>query len=168
MTVGFCTQPTNGTFWDTMTDRVRSVRILKMKTCKAIVLLWFTLLLATAPTVFGGTAVTNNLPANTAIINIDARQDGAANYNGDQSLWYKPFFSAPATQLVSYAVQPGTYSFRVINPADAAQMFPTLTGAQTNQMFSAWSYNSPWIEDYLVFPGAAATDISIPQLFDGA
>jgi hypothetical protein len=118
--------------------------------------------------VFGGTVITNNLPANTAIINIDARTDGAANYSGDQSLWYKPFYSAPATQLLAYAVQPGTYNFRVINPADAAQLFPTLTGAQTNQMFTAWTYNSPLTENYLVFPGAAASDVTIPQLFDGA
>src|SRR4029079_14321157 len=87
-----------------------------------------------------GTVITTNLPENTAIININARQDGAATYNGDQSLWYHPFFTGVATQLVAYAVSPGTYSFRAINPADAARDFPGLTPDQTNQIFTAWTY----------------------------
>jgi len=51
------------------------------------------LLLAASPqaAALGGTVITANLPANTAIVNIDARADGAASYNGDQSLWYQPF-----------------------------------------------------------------------------
>jgi hypothetical protein len=28
---------------------------------------------------------------------------------------------------------------------------------------SAWTYNSPWLKDYPVFDGAAATNSSIPQ-----
>jgi hypothetical protein len=112
--------------------------------------------------------ITANVPENTAIINIDARQDGAAVFNGDQSLWYRPFFTGGATQLLEYAVAPGTYSFRVINPADAAKDFPGLTTDQTNQIFTAWTYNSPWILDYLVFDAAAETNSSLPQLFDGS
>jgi len=112
--------------------------------------------------------ITTNLPENTAIININARQDGAATYNGDQSLWYHPFFTGGATQVVEYAVSPGTYSFRAINPADAARDFPGLTPDQTNQIFTAWTYNSPWILDYLVFDAAAETNFSLPQIFDGS
>src|SRR5947209_19287417 len=115
-----------------------------------------------------GTVITTNLPENTAIINIDARQDGAATYNGDQSLWYHPFFTGGATQLVEYAVAPGTYSFRAINPADAARDFPGPPPDQTNQMLTAWPYNSPWILDYLVFDAAAETNFSLPQIFDGS
>jgi hypothetical protein len=46
-------------------------------------------------------------------------------------------------------------------------MFPALTSTQTNQIFTAWTYNSPWILDYLVFDSAALTNFSLPQLFDG-
>ena len=105
---------------------------------------------------------------NTAIININATQDGAATFNSDQSLWYHPFFTGGAAQLLEYTVQPGSYSFRVVNPADAAQMFPALTAGQASQIFTAWTYNAPWVTDYLVFDGAAAANTSIPQLFDGA
>jgi hypothetical protein len=115
-----------------------------------------------------GTVITNNLPANTAIININARQDGAAAFNVDQALWYGPFFTGGATQLVQCAVAPRRYSFRVVNPADAAGLFPGLTSAQTNQIFTAWTYNSPWVLDYLVFDAAAATNSSMAQLFDGS
>ena len=37
-----------------------------------------------------------------------------------------------------------------------------------NQIFTGWTFNSPWLEDYLVFDAAAATNASLPQLFDGA
>jgi hypothetical protein len=120
---------------------------------------------AAGPELFGGTVITTNLPANTAIINIDARADGAASYNGDQSLWYHPFNTGGS--LLEYTPQAGTYSFRVVDPADAARLFPALTSAQTNQIFAAWTYNSPWIENYLVFDSAAATNYSIAQIFDG-
>ena len=118
-----------------------------------------------APPVWGGTVITDNLPANTAIVNISGTQDGAASYNSDQSLWYQPFNTGGT--LLEYTVQPGAYGFRVVNPADAARLFPALTPAQTNQIFTAWTYNSPWIEDYLVFDGAAATNSALPQIFDG-
>lgn len=115
-----------------------------------------------------GTVITNNLPPNTAIININAKQDGAATYNPGQSLWYRPFYTGGATQLLKHAVSPGRYSFRIVNPTDAAALFPVLTPTQTNQIFTAWTFNSPWVTDYLVFPGAAETNFSLPQLFDGA
>jgi hypothetical protein len=119
-----------------------------------------------APQLHAGTVITNNLPANFAIINIDARADGSASYNSDQALWYRPFTTS--TNLLQYTVQAGSYNFRVINPADAARLFPALTPQQTNQMFTAWTFNSPWATDYLVFDSAAATNNTMPQLFDGA
>lgn len=115
---------------------------------------------------FAGTVITANLPPNTAIINIDGRADGAASFSGpNQSLWYQPFNTG--SSLLEYTVQAGTYNFRVINPADAAQLFPSLTSGQTNSIFTAWTYNSPWTEDYLVFDSSAAVNSSVPQLFDG-
>ena len=117
------------------------------------------------PELLGGTVITTNLPTNTGIINIDARADGAASFNGDQSLWYHPFNTSGT--LLEYPIPSGTYSFRVVNPADAERLFPSLTAQQTNQIYSAWTYNSPWILNYLVFASAAATNYSIPQLFDG-
>jgi hypothetical protein len=128
-----------------------------------------TLFLGVAP-VYGlapahaGTVITANLPADTAIVNIDARQDGAANFNGDQSLWYHPFGNGAPP---AYTVQAGAYHFRVVDPADAKQMFPALTSDQTSQIFTAWTYNSPWILNYLVFDAAATNNFSLPQLFDG-
>jgi hypothetical protein len=115
-----------------------------------------------------GTVITSNLPPNTAIINISATADGAAAFNGDQSLWYQPFNVVGPAQLLEYTVQPGTYGFRVIDPTDAARLFPALTSTQTNQIYTAWTFNSPWVTDYLVFDRAAATNSSMPQLFDGA
>ena len=118
---------------------------------------------------FGGTIITSNLPANTAIVNISGTQDGAAVDSGANApLWYQPFFTGGATQLLEYTVQPGTYGFRILNPADAAQLFPALTAAQLSQIFTGWTYNSPWATDYLAFDSAAATNSSLPQLFDGA
>ena len=126
------------------------------------------LLLAASPqaAALGGTVITANLPANTAIVNIDARADGAASYNGDQSLWYQPFNSGSA--LPQLTLPAGTYQFRVINPADAASLYPALTLVQTNQIYTAWTFNSPWVEDYLVYDSSALTNSSVPQLFDGA
>ncbi len=126
------------------------------------------LAISVLPSVFGGSIITANLPAGTAIVNINARQDGAGSYNGDQSLWYNPFFTGGATQLLEYSVQPGTYTFQVINPAAAAIAFPALTPTDLSQIYTAWTYNSPWITDYLVFDIAAASSGSVPQLFDGA
>ena len=110
-----------------------------------------------------GTVITNNLPSGTTIVNIDARADGAGNYNGDQSLWYQPTSTAPSITLPA-----GTYRFRVINPTDAATLYPNLTSAQRSQIYTAWTYNSPWIEDYLVFKSSALNDPNEFQLFDGA
>ena len=114
----------------------------------------------------GGTVITANLPANTAIVNIDGRADGAASFDGGQSHWFHPFNTG--STLLQLTVQAGTYSFWPINPADAAARFPALTSGQTNQIYTAWTYNSPFILDYLVFDSSAATNFSVPQFFDGA
>jgi hypothetical protein len=116
-----------------------------------------------------GNVITTNLPANTAIVNINAKQDGSATYSGvNQDLWYQPFFTGGASGLLQYAIQPGTYSFRLTTPSLAAAQFPGLTAGQLSQMFTAWTYNSPWATDYMVFDSAAATNFSLPQLFAGS
>jgi hypothetical protein len=115
---------------------------------------------------YAGTVITNNLPTNVAIINIDARADGSAGYNGDQSLWYRPVNTGGT--LLQYTVSAGGYNFRVIDPVDAVRFFPALTPQQTNEIYTAWTFNAPWATDYLVFDSAAATNASLPQLFDGA
>jgi hypothetical protein len=114
-----------------------------------------------------GTVITN-LPGNAAIINIDARQDGALSYDGGQDNWYHPFFTGGATSLLQYAISPGTYTFQLTNPTLAATQFPTLTSGQLAQVFTAWTFNSPWITDYFVFGSTGATDFSVPQIFAGA
>jgi hypothetical protein len=116
-----------------------------------------------------GTIITANLPANEVIINISGTQDGSANYSGvNQAFWYEPFSTLGAASLLEYTMQPGTFGFRVIDPADASQMFPSLTSTQLSQIYTDWTYNSPWVTDYLVFDGSAATNSSVYQLFDGA
>ena len=47
---------------------------------------------------------------------------GAAAYNGNQPNWYSPFSD---TTLPSISLPAGTYSFRIVNPADAASLFPS-------------------------------------------
>jgi hypothetical protein len=78
-----------------------------------------------------------------------------------------PFSPAARPNCWNTRCKPGTYGFRVIDPADALAMFPALTPGQTNQMFTAWTYNSPWATDYVVFD-QSATNNTTPQLFDGA
>jgi hypothetical protein len=115
-----------------------------------------------------GTVITTNLPTNRAIVNINAKQDGAASWNSGQDSWYQPFFTGGATSLLQYSIQPGTYSFRMTNPTLAAAEFPTLTAGQLGQIFTAWTYNSPWITDYFVFDAAGASNPSVPDIFAGA
>ena len=68
---------------------------------------------------------------------------------------------------MEYTVQPGTYEFRLTKPSLAAAEFPLLTTGQLQSLYTAWSYNSPWITDYLVFDTSAATNASEAQLFAG-
>ena len=113
-----------------------------------------------------GTIITANLPSNTAIINIDARADGAATFNGSQSLWFHPFNTS--SSLLEYTIQPGTYNFRIVDGTDAGSLFPSLTAPQISSIFTAWTFNAPWVTDYLVFDSTAATDFSKSQLLAGA
>jgi hypothetical protein len=119
------------------------------------------LLLAAAligPCALAGTIIDTNLPANDIIVNINAQADGAALYNGvNQNLWYQPFNIGGS--LLEVTLQPGTYSFRVIDQTDAASMFPSLTSGQVNEIgVGGWTFNSPWSTDYIVFDSSAATN----------
>jgi len=101
-------------------------------------------------------------------VNIDAKQDGAASFDGGQDNWFHPFFTGGATSLLQYTISPGFYTFQLTNPTLAASQFPSLTSGQLGQMFTAWTYNSPWITDYFVFDSAGASNFSVPQIFAGA
>ena len=114
-----------------------------------------------------GTIITLNLPAGDTIVNIGGTTDGAAASGGpNQDLWYQPFNTS--SQLLEVTLQPGTYSFRVLNQTDAAILFPLLTGAQLAEMGGAWTFNSPWTTDYMVFDSSAAANPNESQLFSGA
>ena len=90
-----------------------------------------------------GKIIATNVPSGVAIVNINGQQDGCC----------APFSSVG--QLLEYALQPGTYTFRVIDPADALSLFPSLTTTQQNSMWTAWSNNSnQWETDYLVYAGS--------------
>jgi hypothetical protein len=113
---------------------------------------------------YAGSVITTNLPADTeAIVNINARSDGAAGFDGQQSAWFGPF--GTGNQLT---LGPGTYTFDLINPTDALTAFPSLTATQRDELFTAWTYNSPWVTDYFVFDSSALANNSLPQLFAGA
>jgi uncharacterized protein (TIGR03437 family) len=120
------------------------------------------------PINISGKVITTNLPAGLAIINISGTQDGAqhAPTGGANLLWDQPF--STLGQLLEYTVQPGTYTLRVIDPADALAMFPNLTTSQQSSMFTAWTYNVPWVTAYLVFDSSATSNPSQTQLFSGA
>lgn len=117
---------------------------------------------------FAGTIITNNLPAGTIIVNINSTQDYAAAYDGDKAHWYSPGSTLGPSQILQYTFSPGNYTFRIVDPADAAQLFPTLTAAQTNQIYTGWTFNSPWLTTYNVFDSSATNNASEAQLFDGA
>ena len=137
---------------------------------KTFFLLPVVLLLGHAGRLLAGSVINSNLPAGTVIVNINAQEDGTAGYGGGntgQAFFYQPFGSGP-DGLLSIPVSPGTYTFRIVDPADAAKEFPSLTTAQLSTIFTAWTYNSPWITQYMVFDLSATTDAGEPQLFDGA
>ena len=137
---------------------------------KTFLLLPVALLLTHASHLLAGSVINENLPASTVIVNINAQQDGTAGYGGGktgQAFFYQPFGSGP-NGLLSVPVKAGTYAFSIVDPADAAKRFPSLTAAQLSTIFTAWTYNNPWITQYMVFDISAATDASKPQLFDGA
>jgi hypothetical protein len=132
------------------------------------ILFGFAIFALMSQSVFGGNVITTNLPAYTAIVNINAQQDGAQSFDGGQDNWFHPFFTGGATSLLQYTIAPGSYTFQLTNPTVAAAEFPSLTAGQLGQIFTAWTFNSPWIEDYFVFDSAGATNFSVPQIFAGA
>lgn len=108
---------------------------------------------------FAGSIISTNLPSNTYIVNIDATTDGSANSYDGQNHWNSGFGINNKLTL-----GPGTYSFALVSKADAAGLFPNLTGSQLGQIFTDWTYNSPWITDYFVDD---ANNNGGPDLFSG-
>jgi hypothetical protein len=80
------------------------------------------------------------------IVNINARVSGAQP-GLHQTFWLNPF------NAVSLSLAAGTYDFTLVDPA-------IISGAT----FTAWTYNAPWITNYLVFD---STDLT-HELFVGA
>jgi hypothetical protein len=121
-----------------------------------------------------GTVITSNLPAGDVIVDITGQQDGAAALNGfgrpglgsGQDDWYQPF--STIGKLLEVTFQPGTYNFRIIDQTDAAKLFPSLTSGQLGQIGGAWSYNTPWVTDYMAFDSSAVNSPNQHQLFTGA
>jgi hypothetical protein len=108
-----------------------------------------------------GTVISTNLSQGVvAIANINATQDGAQLTS--QDIWKLPFST---TTIPTVTLPAGTYRFRIVNAVDALAISPSLTAAQQSQIFAGWTYNTPWIEDYLAFDAANNT---VSQLFDGA
>uniref|UniRef100_Q01UP1 DUF642 domain-containing protein n=1 Tax=Solibacter usitatus (strain Ellin6076) TaxID=234267 RepID=Q01UP1_SOLUE len=87
--------------------------------------------------------------AGATVVNVDAMQYGVQNW-GQVGLdgWRYPYPGAP-----TLTVGPGTYTFSLVNP--------TLNSGAT---YTAWTYNSPWITNYIVFDQADESH----YLFGGA
>lgn len=136
---------------------------MKTKNLKALLPLAAIAITATAN---AGSVITTNLPANTVIMNIDARNEGAANWDAGQSNWWQPF--AANGQFAEVTLGPGTYTFRLTNPTAAAAEFTSLTAPQLSQMYTAWTYNSPWTTDYFMFNKNANNNVNGSALFAGA
>jgi hypothetical protein len=136
-------------------------------TFQTLTVLISAVLFSSSSATFAGTVTTTDLPPGTSIVNIDGRADGAATFSNDvyQSYWYQPFENPAPPSLT---LLPETYRFRVINPADAAALYPSLTAAQLGQVYTGWTYKSPWGTDYLVYNSSALTNPYESQLFDGA
>ena len=81
------------------------------------------------------------------LVNINARVSGAQPINQAQTIWGAPF------NAVSLSLAAGTYKATLVDPA-----------IDSGAAFTAWTYNAPWITNYLVFDSANLTE----QLFMGA
>src|SRR5262249_46612166 len=79
-----------------------------------------------------------------------------------QTRWYQPFRQGGGN-LLEHTVQPGTYNFRIVNPTDAALLYPSLTQTQLNQVYTGWTFNSPWVSSWLAFDVSAASNPNEPQ-----
>lgn len=113
-----------------------------------------------------GTVITTNLPSNTWIMNIDGRSEGASNFDGGQANWWTPF--ASNGQFAELTLGPGTYTFQLINPTDAAAKYPSLDSTQISEIYTAWSYNSPFVTDYIMYDKNANNTVDGSALFYGA
>ena len=121
------------------------------------------LFLCPAPATFAGSVINTNLPSNVEIVNILGTADGASGNNPGIGEFSSPYSTDPTLTLAA-----GTYEFFLVDPADAAAAFPSLSATQLGTIQTAWTFNSPWTTDYVVFDGSAVTDPSKTQLFDGA
>ena len=132
-------------------------------TRKSLLSFLFVFLLSQAASVRAG-ILSTNLPSNTYIVNINAGPggNGAAGNNAGGGNFFAPFSNDPTLTL-----GPGTYTFYLVDPADAAAAFNGLTSAQLATVQTAWTFNNPWTTDYIVFDSSAFTNTSEPQLFDG-
>jgi hypothetical protein len=81
------------------------------------------------------------------IVNINARVSGSQPFNQTQTIWSSPF------NTVSLTLAAGTYDFTLIDPA-----------INSGATYTAWTYNAPWITNYVVFD---STDLT-HDLFMGA
>ena len=84
--------------------------------------------------------------AQGATININALASGAQP-GPRQAFWHDPF------NAVSLNLSAGTYDFQIVDPP-----------IDSSATYTAWSYNTPFITNYLVF---LSTDLT-HELFDGA
>jgi hypothetical protein len=115
---------------------------------------------------YAGSVISTNLPADNYIVNIDGRNDGAAGFDGGQDRWYQPF--AVNGSILQLTLPAGEYKLDVVNAVDAAARYPTLTSGQLGTIGSAWTYNSPFTTNYLVFDSSALSNPGQMQLFAGA
>jgi hypothetical protein len=83
------------------------------------------------------------------VFNVDATKYGVQNW-GQVGLdgWRFPYAGAP-----TLAVGAGTYTFSLVNPQ-----------LNADAIYTAWTYNTPWITNYLVFDQADGSK----YLFGGA
>lgn len=113
--------------------------------------------------------ITTDLPANTAIVNVDASVYGAGPSDGDKAVWTGPFHLGGGSLLEYTIPATGTYDLRVIDPADASALYPTLTAPDLSSIYTSWSYNSPFLTNYLVFDAATvAQNANAGELLYGA
>jgi hypothetical protein len=88
--------------------------------------------------------------AHATVVNVNARVSGAQPgpfVNGSYSFWHDPFNTVPLSLAA------GAYDFQIVDPA-----------TDSSALYTAWSYNSPFITNYLVFLSTDPTH----ELFDGA
>ncbi len=115
-----------------------------------------------------GTIITTNIPSGDVIVNISGTTYGAQSSSGPNQIYWQLPFNANNGALLEYTVQPGAYTFRVIDPADAQAAFPSLTNTQLGYMYTAWTYNSPYTTSTLVFNSSAVGNSAQNQLFSVA